>query len=78
MLRVLKGRTGRRQAFRFHYDAYVVTAVLPIVIPSQAEGPAGDLVLYPRLRPIRSNYFFNIIEKLLMQNALVGATDHGQ
>jgi hypothetical protein len=70
VLRVLKGSTGRKQAFRFHYDAYVVTAVLPIVIPSAACGPTGDLVLYPRLRPIRSNNLVNLIEKVFMQNAL--------
>ena len=71
VLRVLKGSTGRRQAFRFHYDAYVVTAVLPIVIPSGAAGPSGDLILYPRLRPIRANYLVNLLEKALMQNTLV-------
>lgn len=70
VLRVLKGSTGRRQAFRFHYDAYVVTAVLPIVIPPAADGPSGDLILYPRLRSIRSNFLVNLLEKVLMQNTL--------
>jgi hypothetical protein len=71
VLRVLKGSTGRRQAFRFHYDAYVVTAVLPLVIPAATGGPSGDLVLYPRLRSIRSHFLVNLLEKVLMQNALV-------
>ena len=71
VLRVLKGNSGRKQAFRFHYDAYVVTAVLPIVIPSGGAGPSGNLVLYPRLRSIRSNYLVNLLEKVFMQNALM-------
>jgi hypothetical protein len=71
VLRVLKGNSGHRQAFRFHYDAYVVTAVLPIVIPAAVGGLNGDLVLYPRLRSIRSHFLVNLLEKVLMQNALV-------
>jgi hypothetical protein len=70
VLRVVAGKTGVEQAYRFHYDAYVVTALLPIMIP---EGPAqlqGNLILYPKVRRVRSSVLLNLGEKLLMQNGL--------
>lgn len=70
VLRVLAGGTGLKQSYQFHYDAYVVTALVPIAIP-EGEGEArGDLVIYPRLRSIRRNVVVNLVEKMLLQNAL--------
>jgi hypothetical protein len=53
----------------FHYDANVITALLPVEIPQQDEA-RGDLMLFPNLRPFRSSVLFNVIEKTLMQNML--------
>jgi hypothetical protein len=55
VLRVVSGATGLRQSYQFHYDAYVVTALMPIIIPSAPGEKRGDLVLYPKLRRIRSS-----------------------
>lgn len=69
VLRCVQGSSGRRESNCFHYDASLVTALLPIEIP--AEGNArGDLVLFPNLRRIRSNVLSNVLEKILLQNAL--------
>lgn len=72
VLRVLAGATGLRHANRFHYDAYLITALVPILIP---EGPAaerGNLVLYPNLRRPRGSAWLNLAEKALLQNRLAG------
>jgi hypothetical protein len=68
VLRVLSGRTGLKEAFQFHYDAYVVTALMPIAIPAGAGEKRGDLVIYPKLRGVRSNVLVNLVEKILLQN----------
>jgi hypothetical protein len=71
VLRVLAGATGLDQAHRYHYDAYAVTALVPISVPRGSGEQNGDLILYPRLRGIRSNVVVNVLEKMLMQNRLV-------
>jgi hypothetical protein len=66
VLRCLKGKSGLKHAFRFHYDSYVVTALLPVIIPSQ--GSPGHLVMAPNRRPVRSSYFFNLLDKIILDN----------
>lgn len=68
LLRCLTGRTGRKQCFIFHYDSYVVTLLLPILIPAQ--GKRGDLIMAPNLRKIRRFYQLNLLDKLLIDNRL--------
>jgi hypothetical protein len=70
-LRVLYGKTGLRRSFQYHYDAYLVTAVVPIVIPSVPYEARGELIIYPNIRKIRSNSIINMIEKAIFQNPLV-------
>jgi hypothetical protein len=69
-LRVLSGTVGLKHSFLFHYDSYVVTALIPLLIPDGQDEPHGDLVLFPNLRPVRRNALFNICEKALVENAL--------
>jgi hypothetical protein len=66
VVRCLKGNSGLRHALRFHYDSYVVTALLPVIIPSK--GRAGHLVMAPNWRPVRSSYFFNLLDKIILDN----------
>ncbi len=68
VLRCLSGETGREHAYQFHYDTFVVTALVPIEIPT--EGQPGDLLMYPNKRNIRSNYLFSVVDKLLLHNKL--------
>jgi len=68
VLRCLTGQGSRRNSYLFHYDSYVVTALVPIMVPSS--GLSGDLLLLPNTRGIRSTYLFNVIDKLILDNKL--------
>lgn len=69
VLRCVQGNSGRRESNCFHYDASLVTALLPIEIPQDGVDK-GDLIMFPNLRRVRSNVLFNVAEKALLQNAL--------
>jgi len=66
VLRCLTGKTGVQHAYFFHYDSYVVTALLPIVTP--IEGDTGDLLMKPNFRGVRSTYLANMLDKLVVDN----------
>ncbi|MBB2155941.1 hypothetical protein HLH33_06410 [Gluconacetobacter diazotrophicus] len=68
VLRCLSGRIGERYAYLFHYDSYVVTALVPIIMPST--GRAGDLIMFPNTRTIRKTYLRNLVDKVLLDNIL--------
>jgi hypothetical protein len=69
-LRVLAGTVGLRHSYLFHYDSYVVTALVPLLIPHEAGELPGDLLLYPNMRRIRHSAIVNILEKMLVENSL--------
>ena len=52
ILRCLSGRGARAHSMRFHYDSYVLTALIPIVVPER--GSPGRLIILPSTRL----YFF--------------------
>jgi hypothetical protein len=66
VLRCLAGESGRKNSLIFHYDSYVITALIPILIPK--EGLGGDLLIYPNTRRIRNAYLLNAIDKILLDN----------
>lgn len=66
VLRCLSGTSGLPHAYFFHYDSYVVTALLPIIIPQ--EGLTGELLMKPNHRRVRNSYLINLIDKLLVDN----------
>lgn len=68
VLRCLSGTKGARHSYFFHFDSFVLTALVPILIP--AEGPPGDLLMFPNVRPVRSSYVGNLLDKLLLDNKL--------
>lgn len=68
VLRCLSGGTGERHAYLFHYDSYVLTALVPVLMPSK--GQTGDLIMFPNRRRIRANYLTNLIDKILLDNRL--------
>lgn len=69
VLRCVQGNSGRRESNCFHYDASLVTVLLPIEIPQNGID-RGDLIMFPNLRRVRSNVLLNILEKMLLQNKL--------
>jgi hypothetical protein len=72
VLRCLSGRTGQKHAYYFHFDSYVLTALAPVIMPT--DGQSGDLIVFPNIRKIRSMYLLNLIDKLCLDNPL---TQHG-
>jgi hypothetical protein len=70
-LRCLSGKTGKKESFIFHYDSYVLTVLIPLIIPS--EGKLGDLLILPNTRKLRKTYFRNLIDKVLLDNMLTQA-----
>jgi hypothetical protein len=70
VLRVIAGPETATKAFQFHYDATVLTVLMPLFIPGGAPDKAGDLVALPNHRPYRRSSVVNLIEKALLQNPL--------
>lgn len=66
IFRCLKGPSSLQHANRFHYDSYVLTALLPVALPDTK--PAGNLVMLPNRRPIRRHYPVNALDKALVDN----------
>jgi hypothetical protein len=68
VLRCLAGAGGQKNSMIFHYDSYVVTALIPIRIPES--GQSGDLVMWPNTRRVRRTYFVNVLDKVILDNPL--------
>ncbi len=68
VFRCLKGKTGQQHSARFHFDSYVLTALLPVALPTK--GAPGDLLLFPSVRSIRSSYYANLLDKICVDNPI--------
>ncbi|MGC1329804.1 MAG: hypothetical protein WA878_06415 [Pseudomonas sp.] len=69
VLRCVQGGSGRKESNAFHYDATLLTMLIPIFTPLEGE-QRGDLILFPNLRKVRAWVVMNVLEKFLFQNAL--------
>ena len=68
VLRCLTGQSGVAHSLIFHYDSYVVTALVPVEIPQT--GQTGDLIMLPNTRKIRPFYLLNVIDKIMLDNKI--------
>lgn len=68
VLRCLSGERAKANSLNFHYDSFVLTALIPIIMPDR--GKAGDLLIIPNVRKIRSSYIQNIFDKILLDNLI--------
>lgn len=68
ILRCLSGAGAREHSLRFHFDSYVLTALIPITMPNH--GSPGRLLIHPNTRAIRRTYLANVMDKVLCDNAL--------
>jgi hypothetical protein len=66
VLRCLTGESGQKNSLIFHYDSYLLTALIPIAIPEK--GMRGDLAVLPNVRKLRGHYMRNVIDKLILDN----------
>lgn len=67
-LRVINGADTTDHPLWFHYDASMLTVVLPIDIPDAGPGRSGELILCPGHRPYRRWALTNVIEKAVTQS----------
>jgi hypothetical protein len=68
VLRCLTGQDIARESLIFHYDSFLITALVPVLIPTK--GQRGDFLMFPNTRRIRSTYLTNLIDKVLVDNKL--------
>lgn len=68
VLRCLSGSQSAANSLNFHYDSYLLTALIPIIIPER--GKTGDLLIIPNSRKLRSGYAMNFVDKILLDNPL--------
>lgn len=68
VLRVLAGPERAASSHAFHFDAAVVTMLVPLFIPTAGAGASGELVVFPNRRPFRRSVVVNIVEKVTTQN----------
>lgn len=69
VLRVIAGPKGTDGSCEFHYDATVVTMLVPIFMPEGGEPhQSGELLTFPNKRPYRGSVLTNLAEKALIQN----------
>ncbi|MDM9629015.1 hypothetical protein QTL95_24255 [Rhizobium sp. S152] len=71
ILRCLTGKGMMQHSLNFHYDSYLLTALIPIVIPTA--GRAGDLLLVPNTRPVRETYARNLVDKVMVDKIRQGS-----
>jgi hypothetical protein len=67
-LRVIAGPQEERGSFWFHYDASIVTMIVPIALPDAEPGNSGELVGQFNKRPFRRSVLVNIIDKAIIQS----------
>ncbi|WP_028749796.1 hypothetical protein [Rhizobium mesoamericanum] len=66
ILRCLTGKGAANNSLIFHYDSYLITALIPVTIPGS--GKRGDFLLFPNTRKVRAFYATNLVDKLLLDN----------
>ncbi len=69
VIRCLQGSDSSEESNRFHYDATILTVLLPVFIP-ESSTETGRFVLFPNLRNQRSNALLNLLEKAVVQNRI--------
>ena len=69
VLRCVQGHSGVKESNAFHFDATLLTLLVPLFIPDQGKD-RGDLVVFPNLRKVRGNVVLNALEKTFYQNSL--------
>lgn len=69
VLRCVQGNSGRKESNAYHFDATLLTLLVPIFTPQEGKD-RGDLVMFPNLRKVRASVLVNALEKALFQNRL--------
>lgn len=70
VLRVVTGKKSNKVSLKYHFDAHLLTLLIPIYIPNRENSENGNLVIYRNLRKLHTNMLRNIIEKIFFQSWL--------
>ncbi len=68
VLRIISGPNGGSGSLAFHYDASVITALVPLFIPKSERMSSGELLVMANRRPFRRLLVHNLLEKAALQN----------
>jgi len=71
VLRVVAGKKQKKQANLYHFDAHLITILIPILIPQNKNLKNGDLVIFPNIRKVNQSLLLNIFQKLFFQNFII-------
>ena len=70
VLRVVTGEKSKKVSLDFHFDAHLLTLLIPIYIPNRENSDNGNLVIIKNLRKLTKNIFVNIIQKIFYQSSV--------
>jgi hypothetical protein len=70
VLRVVTGEKSKKVSLDYHFDAHLLTLLIPIYIPKREGSNNGNLVIYKNLRKITKSILKNICQKLFFQSSL--------
>jgi hypothetical protein len=70
VLRVVTGKKSNKVSLKYHFDAHLLTLLIPIYIPNRENSENGNLVIYRNLRKLHKNMLRNIFEKIFFQSWL--------
>ena len=52
----------------YHFDAYLITILIPILVPEINLKDKGELIIFPNIRNIHKSMFTNFVVKFFTQN----------
>jgi len=71
VIRCTDGKTNTRDANKYHFDAYDLTLLMPIITPNDPELDCGDLIVFLRTRRFSANLIKNIFFKVVFQGTMM-------
>lgn len=68
VLRVVTGKKSKKVSLDYHFDAHLLTLLIPLYIPKRRGSDNGNLVIFKNLRKLTNNIYKNIVQKLFYQS----------
>ena len=68
VLRVVTGKKSKKVSLDYHFDAHLLTLLIPIYIPKRKNSDNGNLIIFKNLRKLTNNICKNIIQKIFYQS----------
>ena len=68
VLRVVTGEKSTKVSLKYHFDAHLLTLLIPVYIPERKKSDNGNLIIIKNLRKLTKSLFINIVQKLFFQS----------